>query len=129
VQAHFVGTVRTARCWPVNGTQWIKCGNVSAMESPNRELKQAVESRHGGTATHARSVPVHESFRGREIWNGVVQVFDLVDSPSGATRAYAWSYGLPDGERRVIAVLQAGSVIGPREAVRAAMVAAAGMAK
>jgi hypothetical protein len=129
VQAHFVGTVHTAGCQPVKGTQRIKCGIVSAMESPNRELKQAVESRHGGTATHARSVPVHESIRGREVWNGAVQVFDLVDSPSGATRAYAWSYGLPDGERRVIAVLQAGSVIGPREAVRAAMVAAAGMAK
>jgi hypothetical protein len=99
------------------------------MESPNRELKQAIESRHGGTATHARSVPVHESSRGREVWNGVVQVFDLVDSPSSSTRAYAWSYGLPDGERRVIAILQTDSVTGPREAVRAAMVAAAGMAK
>jgi hypothetical protein len=129
VQPYFVGTVHTARRWPENGTQRIRCGNVSPMESPNPGLKQAVESRHGGTATHARSVPVHESSRGREVWNGAVQVFDLVDSPSGATQAYAWSCGLPNGERRVFAVLQAGSVTGPREAVRAAMVAAAGMAK
>jgi hypothetical protein len=91
------------------------------MESPNRELKQAVEAQHGGTATHVQSVPVHESFRGREIWNGAVQIFDLADSPSGATLAYAWSHGLPDGQRRIFAVLQAGPVTGPREAVRAAL--------
>jgi len=92
------------------------------MENPNPELKQAVESQHGGTATHIQSVPVHESFRGREVWNGAVQVFDLAGSPSGATRAYAWSHGLPDGKRRVFAVLRAGRVTNPREAVRTAIV-------
>ena len=87
------------------------------------QLKQAVKSQHGGTATHIQSVPVHQSFRGKEVWNGAVQVYDLKGSPSGATRAYAWSYGLDDGKRRFMAVLHVGPITSPREAVRAAIVA------
>ena len=41
------------------------------------QLKQAVESQHGGTASHVQSVPVHESLRGQTVWNGAVQVYDL----------------------------------------------------
>jgi hypothetical protein len=93
------------------------------------QLKRAVESQHGGSATFVQSVPVHEEFRGKTVWNGAVQVYDLADSPSGATRAYAWSYSLPDGKRRIFAVLHAGPVTGTREAVRAAIVAETRAAK
>jgi hypothetical protein len=86
------------------------------------QLKQTVESQHGGTATFVQSVPIHEERKGQTVWNGAVQVYDLVGSPSGATRAYAWSYGLPDGQRRFFAVLHTGPITGPREAVRAAIV-------
>jgi hypothetical protein len=89
------------------------------------QLKQAVESQHGGTATFVQAVPVHESHDGKTVWNGAVQVYDLAGSPSGATRAYAWSYGLPDGKRKFFAVLHTGPITGPREAVRAAIVAEA----
>jgi hypothetical protein len=87
------------------------------------ELKRAVESLHGGTATFVRSVPVHISHRDKTVWNGAVTVFDLKDSPSGATRAYAWSYGLPDGRRQSFAILHAGPIASPRDAVRAAIMA------
>jgi hypothetical protein len=40
-----------------------------------------------------------------------------------ANRAYAWSYERPDGKRRFVAVLHVPPVTGPREAVRAAIVA------
>jgi hypothetical protein len=90
------------------------------------QLRQVLETEHGGTATHVQSVPVYESNNGRTVWNGAVQVFDLKDSSSGATRAYASSYGLADGTRRRFAVLHAGSITGPREAVRAAVVAQTG---
>jgi hypothetical protein len=83
------------------------------------QLKQAVEYQLGGEATFVQSVPVHESFKWQTIWNGSVHVFNLTDSPSGATRAYAWSSGLPDGSRRSIAVPHIPPVVGPREAVRA----------
>ena len=92
-------------------------------EVDSRELKKAVESQHGGKATLVQSVPVHEEFRGETVWAGTVHVFDLAGSPSGATRAYAWSYELDDGRRRFFAVLHMGPIIGPREAVRAAIVA------
>jgi hypothetical protein len=82
-------------------------------------LKQAVESQHGGTATFVQSVPVYESRNGATVWNSVVHIFDLANSPTGAVRAYAWSYGLPDGKRRSVALLHIPPIIGPREAVNA----------
>jgi hypothetical protein len=42
-----------------------------------------------------------------------------------AKRAYAWSYERPDGKRRFFAVLHGGGITGPREDVRAAIVAEA----
>lgn len=89
------------------------------------QLKQAIKSQHGGTAYFVQSVPVHEEQGGETVWDGAVVVFDLWDSPSGATRAYAWSYELPDGKRRFFAVLHRHPITGPVEAVRAAIVAEA----
>ena len=89
------------------------------------ELKKAVESQHGGTATLVQSVPVHEEFEGKTVWNGTVHVFDLKDSPSGASRAYAWSYERDDGRRRFFAVLHSGPIDSPVKAVRAAIAAEA----
>jgi hypothetical protein len=86
------------------------------------ELKRAVESQHGGTATFAQSVPVREAFQGATVWDGVVHVFDLSGHPN-AKRAYAWSYERDDGKRRFFAVLHMGPINGPVEAVRAAIVA------
>lgn len=86
------------------------------------ELKKAVESQHGGTATFVQSVPIHEEHNGETVWDGTVAVFDLADHPT-ATRAYAWSYEREDGKRRFFAVLHVGVITGPREAVRAAIVA------
>jgi hypothetical protein len=89
------------------------------------ELKNAVESQHGGTATLAQSVPVREDFENMPVWHGIVHVFDLKGSPSGATRAYAWSYERDDGRRRFFAVLHTGPINSPVKAVRAAIVAEA----
>jgi hypothetical protein len=91
----------------------------------SRAAIELVESQHGGTATYARSVPVYESHKDKTVWNGSVAVFDLKDSPSGATRAYAWSHGLPDGRRQSYAILHVGPIISPRDAVRAAIEAEA----
>jgi hypothetical protein len=85
------------------------------------QLKLAVEAQHGGTAKFVQSVPVYEAFKWQTIWNGSVHVFDLAGSPTGVTRAYAWSSGLPDGSRRSVVVLHVPPVTGPREAVRASI--------
>jgi hypothetical protein len=86
------------------------------------ELKRAVESQHSGTATYVQSVPIHEEFEGKTVWDGTVAVFDLAGHPK-ATRAYAWSYERDDGKRRFFAVLHVPPITGPRDAVRAAIVA------
>lgn len=85
------------------------------------QLKQAVEHQLGGKATLVQSVPVKEMFEGETVWDGIVHVFDL-DHPK-ATRAYAWSYELPDGKRRFFAVLHLDGIKSPQDAVRAAVVA------
>jgi len=94
------------------------------------QLKQAVESQHGGTATFVQSVPIRETFRDQTVWEGMVSIFDLKDSPSGATRAYAWSHAI-DGtdRRRFFAVLHIPPIDSPVNAVRAAIVAEARAAK
>ncbi len=92
-------------------------------DSPS-ELKKAVESQHGGTATIVQAVPVREVHAQEIVWDGVVHIFDLADHPY-ANRAYAWSYERDDGKRRFFAVLHTPQITGPREAVRAAIVAEA----
>jgi len=87
------------------------------------DLKHAIESMHGGTATLAQSVPVRETFEGKPVWEGVVHVFDLAEHPT-ATRAYAWSSPIEGStKRRFVAVLHTARINSPIEAVRAAIVA------
>lgn len=87
------------------------------------QLKQAIESQHGGIATLVQAVPVTEMHEGRAVWEGVVHVFDLVGHPK-ATRAYAWSSPIEGStKRRFFAVLHIPPITGPVEAVRAAIVA------
>jgi len=88
------------------------------------QLREAVESQHGGRATLAQSVPVRDEFLGETAWEGVVHVFDLEGVPA-ASRAYAWSTVIDDAtqRRRFYAVLHAGPIKSPVDAVRAAMVA------
>ncbi|MSP48503.1 MAG: hypothetical protein EXQ95_04165 [Alphaproteobacteria bacterium] len=92
-------------------------------EAPPVELKHAIESQHGGTATLVQSVPVREAFNDNPVWEGVVHVFDLAGHPK-ATRAYAWSSPVEgSSKRRFFAVLHMGGIKSPLDAVRAAIVA------
>lgn len=86
-------------------------------------LKHAIESQHGGTATFVESVPVKETFEGKTVWEGVVSVFALVGHPK-ASRAYAWSHPVEGSTKhRFFAVLHVPPVDSPQAAVRAAIVA------
>jgi hypothetical protein len=93
------------------------------MDVSAAQLQEAVESQHGGTATLAQSVPIKETHAGAVVWEGVVHVFDLAGHPA-ASRAYAWSSSIEGSDkRRFFAVLHAGPVKSPLDAVRAAIVA------
>ena len=86
------------------------------------ELKRAVETQHGCTATLVQSVPVRERHGDATVWEGIVHVFDLTGHPK-AMRAYAWSSPI-DGsnKRRFFAVLHLPPITTPAAAVRAAIV-------
>jgi len=87
------------------------------------DLQRAVESLHGGRASHRETVEVRETFRGQPVWEGVVHVFDVEGHPE-ATTAYAWSSPVEGSDRRrFYAVLAIPPVTSPEEAVRASIVA------
>lgn len=95
------------------------------MEVEASQLKSAVESQHGCTATLAQSVPVKETFGGKTVWEGVVHVFKISGHPA-AKQAYAWSSPIEGSDkRRFFAVLHVPPSTSPVEAVRAAIVAEA----
>ena len=59
-------------------------------------LRQVIADAHKVDSTWIGSVPVHESFRGRTIWKGEVEVFNLIGHPK-AKRCYGWTQGEPEG--------------------------------
>lgn len=87
------------------------------------ELQSVIHRLHGGTATHVQSVPVKETFNGKTVWDGVVEVFDLAGHPK-ANRIYAWSHGTDDPEhpKRLVTVLHIPPVVSPQTAVQAVIV-------
>jgi hypothetical protein len=87
------------------------------------QLKRAVESQHGCTATLAQSMPVKETFGGKTVWEGIVHVFRIHGHPKANT-AYAWSSPIEGSDkRRFFAVLHVPPITSPVDAVRAAIVA------
>jgi hypothetical protein len=84
------------------------------------ELKETIRRLHGVESRHIESIPVKETFRGETVWEGVVEVFELIGHPR-AQRLYAWTYKA-DGKERHITVLHMDKVTSPLLAVRAAIV-------
>jgi|SRR4030081_58140 hypothetical protein len=92
------------------------------IEANSEELIRAVEHQHNCKARLVRSVPVKDMRGAETVWEGVVQVFEIYGNPK-ATAAYAWSSPIEGSDkRRFFAVLHAGPVKSPVDAVRAAIV-------
>ena len=74
-------------------------------------------------STHIESVPVKETFQGKTVWEGVVEVFQLHGHPKAA-RVYVWSYDTDDPKQptRYAILLHVFPVISPQAAVREAIV-------
>lgn len=85
-------------------------------------LRDAIRHMHGAESTFVESIPVTETFNGEIVWQGEVQVFDLVGHAK-AKRAYAWSHATEGERRRFFAVLQLGPVVDAVMAVRASIAA------
>ena len=69
------------------------------------------------------SYPVKEVFQDKTVWDGVVEVFELIGHPR-APKAYAWAHDAdnPKQPRRNVTVLHIPPVTSPLLAVRAAIV-------
>jgi hypothetical protein len=85
-------------------------------------LEEAIRHMHGCEPTFVESIPVRETFSGKTVWEGEVQVFDLRGHPT-AKRAYAWSHATDGSKRKFYAVLNEGPIDSPVKAVRASIVA------
>ena len=87
-------------------------------------VQVAIMQLHNCGATWRKTVPVHEVFNGKTIWQGEVEVFDLAGHPK-AKRAYGWSH--PEGDdnkgERFVAVLEIPPVDSPQTAVKISIVA------
>jgi hypothetical protein len=87
------------------------------------ELQRVIRHLHGVEARHIESVAIKETHRGQTVWEGVVEVFELIEHPT-ATRLYAWAHDTddPNQPRRHVTVLHSHPIQSARDAVRAAIV-------
>ena len=86
------------------------------------ELRDVIRHLHGVESTHVESVPVKETFQGKTVWEGIVEVFELHGHPE-APKAYAWAYKTDNPKKPVhVTVLHIPPVISPLLAVRTAIV-------
>lgn len=86
------------------------------------ELREAIRQMHGTDAKHVDSVRVKEMWQGNTVWEGIVEVFELVSHPK-ASKVYAWSHDTGDPERpsRNVTVLHGGPITSALDAVRASI--------
>jgi hypothetical protein len=80
------------------------------------QLRDIVHRLHGAEATHRESVSVKETFKGETVWEGIVEVFDLMGHPKAA-RVYAWK----NDDDHHVTVLHLGPIKSAADAVRAAI--------
>ena len=87
------------------------------------QVQVAVSQLSNCGATYSKTVPVHEVFQGKTVWQRDVEVFDLQGHPK-AKRAYASSHldGDKDERTRFVAVLEIPPVVSAETAVRVQIV-------
>jgi hypothetical protein len=87
-----------------------------------QELIDLIRRIHAVEAIHIESVRIKEKMSAETVWEGVVEVFELVRHPT-ANRIYAWSHHTDDPQkpRRLITVLHLYPIRSARDAVRAAI--------
>ena len=84
------------------------------------ELQDVIRKLHGVESRHLESVSVKEEFQGKTVWEGVVEVFELIGHPK-ASRLYAWSHEANGAKKRHVTVLHLAPIDSPEAAVRASI--------
>ena len=92
----------------------LNWSNAVANKKYIERIQMVIAQLHGCDSNHVESVSVHEVFKGKTVWNGVVEVFDLIGHPK-AKRCYAWTHGEPE---EFITILELPPVIDAQSAVK-----------
>src|SRR5215471_674208 len=83
-------------------------------------LREVILERHGCTSRHVSTVPVQETSQGHTVWQGLIEVFDLIGHPK-AHRCYAWIYQDDEERMQYATVLGLPPVESEYDAVKAAI--------
>jgi len=89
---------------------------MSELSPRIQAIKNLVE-RELGSCFHVQSAPVRETFGGKVVWEGIVEVFSLTEHPT-SPRCYAWSYLDNYGKTQFVTVLEKPPVQSPQTAVK-----------
>jgi hypothetical protein len=87
------------------------------------ESRSVIRQLHGVESRHLESVQVKEMFKGKTVWEGVVEVFELIGHPT-TERLYAWTHATddPTNPRRHVTVLHSHPIKSAENAVRAVII-------
>jgi len=82
-------------------------------------LQRLIVELHGCSSQHVETVSVHETFLGKTLWEGNVEVFAVLDHPR-AQQCFAWASETPRKGRRprLFAVLATSVIRTPLDAVK-----------
>ena len=83
-----------------------------------------IQQLHNCGAVYRITVPVHEVFQGKTVWNGEVEIYELLRHPK-AKRCYGWSHpeGPDDKGGRFVTVLEIPPVVSAQTAVKISIMA------
>ena len=84
-------------------------------------LQETIKRLHGCDSSHIKSVPVTEIFKGKIVWDGMVEVFAL-NGHTKAQKCYAWGYKGDTNNKNFVTVLEIPPVESAKTAVQAAIV-------
>ncbi len=87
------------------------------------DLRSVIRRLHGVEATHVESVPVKETYQGKTVWDGTVEVFEVKGHPK-TTKIYAWAHDTdnPKKPKRHVTVLHSEPILSAEAAVKAVIV-------
>ena len=92
------------------------------MQQYLKYIQEAIKSNFNCESNYIESVPIHETFQGKTVWKGIVEVFELVGHPQ-ADLCFAWGHNTDDSKSEYVTVLKLPPVDSPQDAVRASIVA------
>jgi hypothetical protein len=85
------------------------------------ELQDVIRQRYSADSRHLETVPIKETLHGKTIWEGNVEVFELIGHPK-ASKVFAWAYATENPKKpRHVTVLNLGPISSPLYAVRYAI--------